>query len=388
MILLKSSADTLKMTTSTAALMDAVVMFADLVGTTVTVDDLRTNSIAASTYSICLGAATTSRGIKSVNICNKDATLSCLVTIFIANASDIFILRRVTLAPRESLAYDDNVGWNVYDAEGRIETKSAAVVAVGAESYTLFKQGTAAEAAQVDYCFSKDSGTPGAWSPGAPGLNGRATDASTVADAGCLALKAAAAGKSKSLVSMIGSSNQVATLRLFDLMWVNTGLVVTTITPQTFASVAFPARDINLSANGENCMVGVLVTAPTTNAAAITNMTLNYTNSLGVAGVASMAAFPATAVVGTVVWFQLAAGDVGVRSIQSVTLGTSLVTGTISLILARQFSIAASPSAAFPSIPIVQGNLIVPEKACLILFNSAALTSAVQANLVVTAQDI
>ena len=47
-----------------------------------------------------------------------------------------------------------------------------------------------------------------------------------------------------------------------------------------------------------------------------------------------MAAFPATAVIGTVVWFQLAAGDQGVRSVQSITLGTSYAGGAISLILA------------------------------------------------------
>jgi hypothetical protein len=49
-----------------------------------------------------------------------------------------------------------------------------------------------------------------------------------------------------------------------------------------------------------------------------------------------MASFPATAVVGTVVWFELAAGDRGVQALASVTLGTSLVTGSVSVILARR----------------------------------------------------
>jgi hypothetical protein len=48
-----------------------------------------------------------------------------------------------------------------------------------------------------------------------------------------------------------------------------------------------------------------------------------------------MASFPATAVAGTLVPFQLATGDRGVQSVQSVTLGTSYVAGAISLVLFR-----------------------------------------------------
>lgn len=54
-----------------------------------------------------------------------------------------------------------------------------------------------------------------------------------------------------------------------------------------------------------------------------------------------MTSFPATAVAGTLVPFQLQAGDVGIRSVQSITLGTSYVAGTISLIGYRL--LAAAP---------------------------------------------
>lgn len=389
MLLLNAASDELKVITSTGAGFDVLVCYADLAAGAVTVNSQYTSGSAAATYTCCTGAAAASRNIKSINLINRDSSLSCRFTVFIYTTVINAILRDITLGPGESLAYDDNVGWNVYDAKGQVEVKQAPVVAQGADPYTLNKTGTAAEAAGVDYCFAKDNGNPGAWSPGTPGLNGRATDATTAADNGCLKLKAAAAGKTKALVSMIGNANQVATLRLFDILWVNTGLVVTTTTAQAITSVAFPDRDLNFSANGEGCMVGILVTAATTNAGAITNMTLNYTNSAGVAGrTATIPSFPATAVVGTVVWFQLAAGDTGVKSIEGCTLGTSLVTGSVSLIVARQYCIASNPSASFPAVPIVQGNLLVPEKACLILFNSAALTAAVTANFVVTAMDI
>ena len=47
---------------------------------------------------------------------------------------------------------------------------------------------------------------------------------------------------------------------------------------------------------------------------------------------ATISSFPATAVIGTFVPFQLAEGDLGIRSIQSITLGTTLTAGAISLI--------------------------------------------------------
>lgn len=85
----------------------------------------------------------------------------------------------------------------------------------------------------------------------------------------------------------------------------------------------------------------VVAGAASTNAAVINTSTISYTNSDGTAGrtatlenVVGMM-IPATPVIGTLVWFKLAAGDKGVRSIQSVTLATSLVTGSVSLLVAR-----------------------------------------------------
>ncbi|MFO0749129.1 MAG: hypothetical protein U1F43_26225 [Myxococcota bacterium] len=75
-------------------------------------------------------------------------------------------------------------------------------------------------------------------------------------------------------------------------------------------------------------MVGIEVSTATTNVSAVTNMTMTYTNSAGTGSrTGTIGELPATAVAGTFVQFQLDSGDVGVRSIQSLTLGTSLVTG-------------------------------------------------------------
>ena len=128
---------------------------------------------------------------------------------------------------------------------------------------------------------------------------------------------------------------------LAGVLWVNTGLTVTTTTAQNITTPTLPARDFQGTTSGIGCMIGIVTTTANTNAATISNSTISYTNSTGTAGrTATLLGnagdqFPATPVIGTTVWFQLAAGDTGVKSIESVTLGTSLGGGAISVIIAR-----------------------------------------------------
>ncbi len=120
------------------------------------------------------------------------------------------------------------------------------------------------------------------------------------------------------------AATQVGRLLLCDRLWHNASISKTTTTGQTVTSATLPARDKNGSTNGEGVLVGIEVSTATTNASAITNTTLTYTNSGGTGSrTGAIASFPATAVAGTFVPFQLAAGDSGVRSIQTLTLGTS-----------------------------------------------------------------
>ena len=91
-------------------------------------------------------------------------------------------------------------------------------------------------------------------------------------------------------------------------------------------------------------MIAMLTTTANTNAAAISNSTISYTNSDGTAGrTATLTAIagsqiPISPVIGTLTWFNLAAGDKGVRSIQSVTLNTSLVAGAVSFMITRDIA--------------------------------------------------
>jgi hypothetical protein len=121
-----------------------------------------------------------------------------------------------------------------------------------------------------------------------------------------------------------GAGTALGRLLLCDRLWHNASISKTTTTGQTVTSATLPARDADGSTNGKGVLVGIEVSTATTNATAITNTTLTYTNSDGTGSrTGTISSFPATAVAGTFVPFQLAAGDIGVRSIQTLTLGTS-----------------------------------------------------------------
>lgn len=123
---------------------------------------------------------------------------------------------------------------------------------------------------------------------------------------------------------------------LADRLWHNSGIDETQTTAQTINSVAWPARDSNGSTNGEGVMVGLEVSTSTTNAGAITNTTMEYTNSAGTTTrTATITSFPATALLGTFIPFELQAGDKGIRSIQTLTLGTSYAGGDVHLVAYR-----------------------------------------------------
>jgi hypothetical protein len=131
------------------------------------------------------------------------------------------------------------------------------------------------------------------------------------------------------------SSAQAGTLLLCDRLWHNSGLVVTTTGAQTVNSVAFPARDNNASTNGEGVMIGLEIRTATGAGAATPS--ISYTDSDGNAGnTASLAvAYGATSGIGSFYPFALAAGDKGVRSIQTYQGNVSMSSGAIGLVAYR-----------------------------------------------------
>ena len=327
---LSNTTHTLELTTTVAGNIHYQVGYTDITTASVTnpTDNVGIITTATTTTILSAPASSTTRRVQYLNVYNNGVTNVITLKKDISSVDNILI--KVTLQSGETLRIvNDKV--ETLDPSGRVKLQNQSDTDIQGDSRVIFKVGTAPEAAGQYYCFAKDGGAPGAWLPGTPGLNGRNTNGTLSADAGCISAGTPSSGAN--YIRDISISASVAgTFILADVLWVNSGLVVTTTTAQTITQPTLPARDNLGTTNGYGVGAGLLVTTATTNAAVINNITLQYTNSNGVAGRTGTMSYPATAVVGTFVPFQLAAGDVGVRSIQSITLGTTLTAGAISLI--------------------------------------------------------
>lgn len=343
MLLLSSTSDIVRVITGAAAAIKVHASYVDNAAGVITPG--RTNtSITTATTTTVVGspAASTHRNLKHLNITNTHASASCNVKVEHFDGTTAIELMGFVLLPGENMVFNEEGRWVHRDAQGA-EYPPAGLGAYTGVAVGFMKTGTASDAAGYWYCTSKDGGFPGAWAPGSPGVNGRVTDGTQAADNGCIPIKNPSVGANYLTEIQMGASVNHSHL-LFDVLWVNSGLSITTTTNQAITTPTLPARDINGTTNGEGCMIAILCTAAVGLAAVASNATVSYTNSDGVAGrTATLAAIvgsqaPATPVVGTLIWFNLQAGDKGVRSIEGLTLGTSWVSGSISLMITRDIA--------------------------------------------------
>jgi hypothetical protein len=344
MLLLTSINDLIRVVTATAtSTIEVHASYVDVSGSTIT--PLRTNTritTATTTTIVASPAASTQRNVKALYITNNSAGTSCNVGVEHTDGTNAVELMQFVLLPGENMGYREDGSWVHRDAQGA-EYPPAGLGNYAGKSIPFMKTSTVTDAAGVWYCTSKDVGYPGAWAPGTPGLNGRNTDGTTAADYGCIPIPNAATGANY-LTALEMASSVAHTNDFFDCLWVNSGLVVTTTAEQAITTPTLPARDVNGTTTGEGCTIALLVTTVSTNAAANAGITVRYTNSKGVASrVATLSAIagsqlPLGANVGALCWFNLAAGDTGVQSIQGITLTTTLLTGTISLMICRDIS--------------------------------------------------
>lgn len=137
---------------------------------------------------------------------------------------------------------------------------------------------------------------------------------------------------------VVGSSGYVMP-QLFlicDRLWQTSGITLTITTSQTIDTPTWPARDRNGATDGEDVMVALEVITGTGNLGVITNTTIDYTNSNGDnSRTGTISSFPITCNQPSFIPFELDAGDTGVQSIQSITLGTSYVSGSVALVAYR-----------------------------------------------------
>ena len=382
MIILSSTSDLIRVVTSHAAQIEVHTSWVDLAGSTVTPGRTNTLITTATTTTIVGSPASGAvRNLKHLNITNDHASQSCIVTVEHSDGTTVIELMAFTLLPGENMVLNEEGRWAHRDAQGA-EYPPSGLGAYNGFAVPFMKSGTAADTAGYWYCTSKDPGFPGAWSPGTPGINGRVTDGTQTADYGCIPIANPSVGANYLTEIQMAASINHSHL-FFDVLWVNSGIVVTTTTAQAIATPTLPARDTNGQTNGEGCMIALLTTTANTNAAAIANSTVTYTNSQGVTGrTATLSAVAGSQitispVIGTITWFNLAAGDTGVKSIEAITLNTSLVAGAVSLMICRDIAtigttianVSAQKVIGAPGIRLYNGT-------CMLHCNLASATTA------------
>lgn len=394
MLILASTSDIVRVVTAQAAQIEVHASYVDWNGSAVTPGRTNTPHITTATTTTVVAApgASVQRNVKHLNITNDHASASCVVTVEHFDGTTAIELMSFTLLPGENMIFGEEGRWAHRDVNGA-EYPPAGKGAYDGYTTGFFKLGTASDAVGYWYSTYKNTGFPGAWSPGAPGVNGRITDGTDVADNGCIHIPNPTTGVNF-LTELTCSQSTVHHNLFFDVLWVNTGLVVTTTTLQAIASPTLPARDIAGGTNGDGCMIGMIFTAASTVAAAVNNSTITYTNSRGTAGrTATLVSgvgmnIPATPVIGTLVWFSLQAGDFGVQSIQGITLNTSLLTGAISLIIARPVASIGTTIVNIPAMkPISAPGARLYNSTCLLHGYRSSSTTATTTHAELTVQE-
>ncbi len=209
----------------------------------------------------------------------------------------------------------------------------------------VMKTGFTGEAAGQFHSSWYLAGMPGAGSVITPGVAGVTLVGPSVS--GQIGFPGTVAGKNIYLARFEAAhAGGIGVVILADRLWQNSGLSPTTATAQTVNSTTWDRDAIFDGAfAGDGVQVGIEVTTSLTNGSAVSGATLSYTNEAGVSGrTGTFATIPATAVAGTVVPMNLAAGDRGVRSIQTITHPT-LTGGAYSLIAWRQVASVGVPTA-------------------------------------------
>jgi len=185
--------------------------------------------------------------------------------------------------------------------------------------------------------ISTSTGFPTAFTPASPGVSGATVDGTTNTLGGTFPFQNPSSGNIYISEMKINVSYGNSAICFFDLLWYNTGLSVTSATAQTVNSVTLPPRDANGTTNGVG--VTALLYVNSAFSSSKTNINIIYTNSSGVSA-RSANLFSSSTILsqvsGTAIPFTLQAGDVGIQSIQSFTMGSAMTSGAVNLIMVRE----------------------------------------------------
>lgn len=188
------------------------------------------------------------------------------------------------------------------------------------------------------------AGNPGAAAAPTPGLAG----AALTSYAGQIAWTNPGIGNAY-LANAMFQATQAGTVVIADRLWHNSGFTITSTGAQTINSVAFPARDMDGSTNGRGVFLGVEISGAT--GAGTPTITVAYTNSANTAGRTgtNTVATVASSIAGTFYPIGVQADDVGVRSVQTLTLSATWTSGTMHLVAYRELARIPLTAANIPN---------------------------------------
>lgn len=123
-------------------------------------------------------------------------------------------------------------------------------------------------------------------------------------------------------------SNPVGTIIVYDRLWQNTGFINTSA-DQGVNSVMWPERDDSGLASGYGVYIALETSVVMANSVSVTGTYIEYTNTEGQGPrLGYLRNFPITANAGCFIPFTLDIGDKGVKSVETLVLGSSVITGT------------------------------------------------------------
>lgn len=137
------------------------------------------------------------------------------------------------------------------------------------------------------------------------------------------------------LARLQGQATQPGTILLVDRIWHNGGFTITSTSAQNITSPTWPARDALGATSGTGVLCGMEISAAT--GAGTPTITMAYTNEAGTASrsATNIIATVASSAIGAFYPIGLQAGDLGVRSVQSITLSATWTSGTMNLVAYR-----------------------------------------------------
>lgn len=153
------------------------------------------------------------------------------------------------------------------------------------------------------------------------------------------------------LARFAAKANQAGVVMLMDRLWHNGGYTITSTGSQSITSPTWPSRcptsgtDDTPATTGHGVYLAVEVSAAT--GAGTPTITVGYTNSDGTASrtATNIIATVASSAIGATYFIGLQAGDVGVRSVQSLTLSATWTSGTINMVAYRYLTEVTVPAA-------------------------------------------